>query len=266
MKRKHFAAIVACVVFALALAGCGNGSQASSSSSEESYADAQFLQDLGKGLEARWAITDAPENESLTQSEEKEMLGKAVQAELGVLEGYTSQKFEDSTLQEKAIQYVNCLKDQQAALEYMTVDYTKYSEDWGKAYDTRTQLLKGFVDDYGLTVSEEHAATLKDLVTNGSLVDDKEKKQKAVDKICKKMKFKQADEHGYYEAVVENTAGFTFKNFDVYVNLLDKDGVIVESTYANVNNWEAGQKAKFEFWYDGDFDKISVKSNYWEAA
>ena len=67
MKRKHFAAIVACIIFALALAGCGGASQASSSSPEESYADAQFVQDLGKALEARWAITDAPANESLTQ-------------------------------------------------------------------------------------------------------------------------------------------------------------------------------------------------------
>ena len=78
------------------------------------------------------------------------------------------------------------------------------------------------------------------------------------------MKFERADEY-QYAAVVKNTSDFNFKTFQVRVNLLDKDDVIVESTYASVNNWEAGQKAKFDFWYDGDFEKISVKSDYWEA-
>ena len=73
-----------------------------------------------------------------------------------------------------------------------------------------------------------------------------------------------ADEY-QYAAVVENTAGFDFKTFQVRVNLLDKDDVIVESTYASVNNWEDGQKAKFDFWYNEEFEKISVKSDYWEA-
>jgi len=261
---KRVAAIAACLAFALALAGCGGASSASSSSSEESFADGQFIVDLGKALEARWAITDAVSDEAQTQEAEKETLGNGVQAELDVLEGYTSQKFEDSSLQEKAIKYINCLKDQQAALDYMTVDYQKYSDEWGKAYDTRTQLIKDFVDNYGLTVSEANAGTLKELTTNGSLVNDKQKKQKAVDKICKKMKFERTDEY-QYAAVVENTADFNFKTFQVRVNLLDKDDVIVESTYASVNNWETGQKAKFDFWYDGEFKKISVKSDYWEA-
>lgn len=265
MRFKRIAAVAACLAFALAMTGCGGASSASSSSSEESFADAQFVADLGKALEARWAIMDASGDKQLTAEAEKEMLGKAVQAERDILEGHTSQKFEDSGLQEKAIKYVNCLKDQQAALDYMTVDYEKYSEEWSKAYDARTQLIKDFVDNYGLTVSEANAATLKELTTNGTLVNDKQKKQAAVDKICSEMVFEPSEEY-MYTAVVENTAGFDFKTFQVTVNLLDADGVIVESTYAGVDNWEAGQKAKFDFWYDGEFSKVSVKSDYWDAA
>jgi hypothetical protein len=170
----------------------------------------------------------------------------------------------DTSLASVRNAYGQAWKDQQAALDYMTVDYEKYSKEWGSAYDARTQLIKEFVDNYGLTVSEENADTLKELVTNGSLVTDKQKKQNAVDKICKNMKFERADEY-QYAAVVKNTTDFNFKTFQVRVNLLDKDDVIVESTYASVNNWEAGQKAKFDFWYDGDFEKISVKSDYWDA-
>ena len=264
MRFKRIAAVMACLAFAFALAGCGGAGSVSSGSSEESFADEQFIVDLSKALEARWAITDAASDDALTQDAEKEMLENGVKAELDILEGYTSQKFEDSNLQEKAIKYVNCLKDQQAALDYMTVDYDKYSKEWGSAYDARTQLINEFVDNYGLTVSEENADTLKELVTNGSLVTDKQKKQKAVDKICKNMKFERADEY-QYAAVVKNTTDFNFKTFSVRVNLLDKDDVIVESTYASVNNWEDGQKAKFDFWYNEEFEKISVKADYWEA-
>ena len=268
MKWKNLAIIVMSALFVFALAGCGGGSSQPSSSTQEN-ADALFITDLGKALEARWAVTDNPENTTDTIDKEKEVMGSAVQAELSILGDYTSAKFEDSGLQAKAIDYINCLKDQQASLDYISIDYTKYDEEWHAAYDKRTQLIKDFVDDYGLTVSEANNETLKELVTNASLVNDKEAKQAAVDKICKSMKFEavNADEYDHtYAAVVKNSSDVDFKTFSVVINLLDKDGVIVESTYGTVNNWGSGDKAKFDFWYDGDFSKIKVKSDYWEEA
>lgn len=254
------------VVLVFALVGCG-GSGPSSSASE--YVDQQFIADIGKALEARWAITDvSSSSSSSSDDEEREARGKAVDAELAVLGDYTSAKFEDSALQEKAIKYVNCLKDQKAALEYYSADYSKYREDWSKAYDARTQLLKDFVDNYGLTVSEKHADILKDLLTNAKLVTEKEDQQAAVDAICASMHFESAgDEFGHeYTAVVENTAGVDFEYFSINVNLLDADGVVIESTGDSVNNWEKGQKVKFSIYASEPFASTSVKASSWSAA
>ena len=254
------------IVVAFGLAACGAGQPAESSSG---YADEQFVKDLSKALEARWSVTEASGSSSKGSDDaDREMRSKAVDAELAVLEDYTGAKFEDSALQEKAIKYVNCLKDQKASLEYYSVDNSRYKEDWSKAYDARTQLIKDFVNNYSLTVSEKNAGMLNDLLTNAKLVSEKEDQQAAVDAICASIQFQPSDsEYGKeYAAIVENTSSIDFSYFSINVNLLDADGVIVESTGDSVDNWEAGQKVRFTIHTLEDFASIIVKASNWRAA
>ena len=73
------------------------------------------------------------------------------------------------------------------------------------------------------------------------------------------MNFKKDKNSSYdwknYNAIVKNTSSIDFDSFVADVNLLDKDGVIVESTTVYVNSWKQGAKTKFT----SQQIKISIK-------
>jgi DNA topoisomerase IA len=73
------------------------------------------------------------------------------------LEGYTDAKSTDSTLKAKAIDYVNCLKEQKDSLDYVNVEYTKCQDEWSAAYDARTQLIN-LLDKDGINVESTYAS------------------------------------------------------------------------------------------------------------
>lgn len=190
-----------------------------------------------------------------------------INAELDVVKKYRDEKFEDSDLQELAIEYINCLNDQNDALEYLTVDYTKYSELHKEAYNKRTTIIKQMVDDYGLTVSDDYQSDLNDLLTNAKIVKEDEDKQAKIDALVSSIVFEVTEDDGYgyktYGAVVENTTGIDFTSFGLSINLLDADGVIVESEYSSVENFNNGAKARFEFFTDVEFTSYQITVDYW---
>lgn len=274
MNRSQFVALATTVALSLgsfSLAGCSQqgGGQSSGATQEEAepqYADEAFIKDLGKGLEARWKLTD--ELTYGSTDEEEKVMRKLVNAELDILKDYTSQSFEDSKLQEKAIQYINLLKDQLESLKYISVDYVKYEEMWGEAYNKRSQMLVDFVDNYGLTVSDDYLEDLTDMKVNASMVTDKEEKQAKVDALGEGVVFEKANDDSYdaeYVAIVENNTGFDIKNFTADVTLLDADGVIVDTQYINIGTWKNGQKAKFSIYPFGiDFVSTEIHVTWWE--
>ena len=62
---------------------------------------------------------------------------------------------------------------------------------------------------------------------------------------------KSTDEFGdiSYTAVVENTTGYKFDNFSIDVKFLDSNGISIGDDTAYAENWEPGQKVKFEITY-----------------
>ncbi len=153
--------VLACALAAsmALLAGCADkGSQDQPSSS-----DGAFVQSVAKGFEARAALAE----KSAKSDQSEEYYENLVDAELEQVEQYQSSQFEDSKLQESAIAYINSLKDQRSAAELYATDNSKFKQDWQKAYDRRTALLKMFVDDYGLTVSSACQDDLDRLVSHG---------------------------------------------------------------------------------------------------
>jgi len=276
MKKKQLIALAATLALSLSaapLAGCGQqggGGQAGGSAqeAEPQYADEAFIKDLAKGLEARWKLPDIPATAS--SAEEEEAYRKAVNAELDIIKDYTSATFEDSKLQEKAIQYINLLKDQLEALKFTQVDYVKYSDLWKKAYDERSKMLVDFADNYGLTVSSEYAETLADMRVNATTVSEKEDKQAKIDALCANVVFEKASDDPYdteYVAIVENNTGFDIKTYTADVILLDADGVNVNTQYVSVNSWKNGQKAKLQIYpYNVEFVSTEVNVTYWEEG
>ena len=68
-----------------------------------------------------------------------------------------------------------------------------------------------------------------------------------------------------YEAVIENITDKTFETFNVDINLLDADGIILETAYAWVENFAPGKKAKLEFSTDTAFESYEIVIDYYVA-
>ena len=63
--------------------------------------------------------------------------------------------------------------------------------------------------------------------------------------------------------MVENTTGLGFSSLSLTINLLDAEGVIVETTYANVDNFASGAKARLEFMTDKEFASTDISVQYY---
>ena len=266
MKKVLSLLMVICLSIGITV-GCGNTKD--TNTQEEKFADEDFMKDLSKSLETRWAMNDADTGENYAEGsdKQKELFLKWTKAELDIVGKYEDEKFEDSKLKELAIQYINCLKDQEEAAKYVTVDYTKFSELWETAYNSRTQLIEQFKTDYDLKVSEKYQSTLDDLLTNAQLVTEEQTEKSAVEEFIKNIQFSvESDDYGLKtcSAVVENTTGYGFKSLSLTINLLDAEGVIVETTFSSVQNFASGSKAKFEFMTNKEFSSTDVKAEFYE--
>lgn len=236
------------------------------------YADEDFITDMGKGLEARWTLNDADEekegyDEIQEQSdEEKKMMLSYIDAELDNIGKYTDEKFEDSNLQELAIKYVNLLKKHKEICKYIPVDYDgKYTEEFDPIYNERSKIIEDLVENYGLTVDEKYQDTLDEFITNSQLVKEQDAQINAVSEMLGTISFEEAsDESGWktYESIVENTTGTDFQQFYVTINLLDEDGVIVDTMYDTVGDFKDGAKAKLDFSTDKEFDSTEVSASW----
>ena len=287
MKKKTAMMII--IILAISLIACGNSNSAPetatpvesatavSTASEPVvvYADEAFMESLKIGLQNRW---DANEEDEKVRAENngmypdydtmKKFYHSFVRAELEQLSEYPSQQFEDTKLQEKAITYINMLNDSDECIDkYLPADENKFMEEWEKIYHQRTKVLKEFVDDYGLTVDEKYQSTLNDLLSTASYVEEKEDKEEEVQKLINSIEFElKEDDDGFktYSAVVENTTDINFDYIDLEINLLDADGIIIESTYSNVNNLNSGSKARFEFQTMEDFESYDIVASWSE--
>ena len=268
MRKVLRVMLVVAMCFGM-LAGCGKTNDTSAQKEEEKFADEDFMKDMAKSLETRWALNEADANKSYTEGseEQKELFSKWTKAELDIVQKYEDEKFENSKLKELAIQYINVLKTQEDAMKCVTVDYVKFSDIWQTNYDARTQIIAQLKNDYGLEVSKKYQSSLDDLLTNAQLVTDEQNTKNTVEEFIKSIQFTvESDEYGMKtcSAVVENTTGLGFKSLPLTINLLDADGVIVETTYSSVSNFAAGAKAKFEFMTTKEFTSTDINAEYYE--
>ncbi len=203
------------------------------------YADDSFMQSLAKGFEARDALA---ENSTKSSNSEKyyEML---VDAELAQVEQYQNAQFESSKLQESAIAYINSLKDQRTAAESYSTDNDKFQQEWQRAYDKRTSLLKTFVDDYGLTVSSSCQDDLNKLVGHGKKVERETNQKAAAESLANKINLEFTEQYSSVtgKATVTNDTGYDFDYISFSVEMFDQGGVKVETSSLYANHWLAGE-------------------------
>lgn len=258
MKKYLLIMLVLSLIFSIGImTGCS-----SSSSDEVKYADQDFIKSMSKGLEARWALT-----EKATDEESIEDMQSYIQAELDQVSQYESATFEDTKLQEKALRYINVLKDSYENASYSLSD--KDYDKWQEYIDERAVLIKDFVDNYGLTVSSKYQATMDEFLANGQSVATENAQKDAIDKLVKGLDFEVTEDDGYgwktYSATFENTTDYDVADLSLEINLLDSEGVIVGTEYADVSNVKKGQKAKLKFETDTKFEKVEPAVSWFEV-
>ena len=118
-----------------------------------------------------------------------------------------------------------------------------------------------------MTVDEEYQQTLNDFLTNSQLVIEQENEEGGIQEMLDGIQFDAVDDNGgykTYQAVVENTTGIDFNTLNITINLLNSDGVIVETAYDNVSAFAQGAKVQFEFMTDKEFTSTQVSVDWWE--
>lgn len=242
--RRDLCALMS-LMLAFSLAACGS----TSASEGVKYGDDHAMATIADGLAKRFEIVNNDQSNA-TNEEAKAQVKRGVQAEIDTDTPLKTEQFKDTKLQEKVLSYLNVLQESMDVIDNYMYGSVEYDEQWTKVFDKRTEILKTFVDDYGLKMqSATDQATLDELVANGASAAKSRNEKEVIDKLVSSLKFeKEKEDFGeYYSyvAVGENTSDISFENVSIVVGLYDADGVKTEA-YANANLWEPGEKVKFE--------------------
>lgn len=220
----------------------------------EMSTNGQFLRALAKGLEKRWDLNDADEADEKDTTTEQ--FRQFVNAEYEQINQFADKNFEDPILGEYAKGYINVIKKMLGVVKYYGSNNETFWSEYNPLYDERCVLIKKICDKYTVPVKADRKTNLDDLITNGEYTIE-------IQEILDSTKFeKKSEEYGWkeYQAIVKNTTSTDFSFFYFSINLLDKDGTVVQSTSATTNNWSVGSKHKFTFSTNESFDKIVIES------
>lgn len=246
MRKKLLAILLMAmlIISTVIIAGCSSKS-----------VDESFISDMGKGLEARWNLVDNhDENTEETQSDYEGYLN----AEYDKISEYKDKKFEDKKLGEYAKSYIKLIEESKKSLKYYD-NTDKFGAKNDEIYASRSAIIYKLSKDYKLKVSKNYEDDLKNISEDG-------KTYIAANKIMSKADFKLVeDDYGWkeYAVKIKNTSDEDFSYFNIDINLVDKDGVTVDTESASTDNWDAGSTHKFRFSTDAKFAKIDVKSCDW---
>lgn len=258
---KKFSLIMLAAILAMAV-GCA-AQEEPNQEEEIVYADNEVIAVLADGLESRFDYSDALEETT------NDALKEVAQIEIDGLTPYRSRQFEDPILQEKVLAYLNILEEAANLAETVSVDDDSFHQKWQSLYGERAVMLKGFVDDYGLAVDEDHQAALSELVRTGQSTETKAATEDAVKSLVDALYFeKEVDEFGSctYTAVGENTTELDLEDVSLTLALYDGEGVKAGETYANTSSWLRGEKVRFEAWSDIDAAEVKVSLEYYTVV
>jgi len=240
MKTKLVLGMIV-IIISVGLMGCGQNT------------DDAFLKSMAQGLESRWTIVDADLANKDLVTTQRTYLGY-VNAELDQIAKYKTLDFEDATLGEKAKEYIAILEKAKKTLDYYEKNPDQFVTEWSAASNERSIIIYEIYQKYGLEISEKHQSTLDSFITEAKLTI-------ALNKIVYGAEFKKiSDEYDWvkYAAVLETTTDTSFDNFEIDLNLVDAEGVVISSESVTSENWSSGGKNRFEIETDEKFAKFEI--------
>ena len=246
--KKVMTLLFLLAMMALCMAGCGTEKE------ETVPTDTDFIDNLQKAVEARWALNQSSQyNETamsgMSVSEQQKAYTLFVDTELEKIGNLDDYDFQDASIKELAETYVKGLNLQKEGVQYQgTEKYTEQSQTWGLGYDYRVVALVELYNNHGFTVNEKYKSEIEDFV----------------DDLSENINYSKDEENSdewstYYTAIIENTTEYPIDSLALDISFVDKDGVVVYQTSDYLQNIKAGSKVRSSVYYDstaGDFETI----------
>lgn len=256
--RRAIAAIL-CLGMALATCACGDKDEG------PNYADDEAMSVIGSGLTKRFKIV---EQESDSNSEALSLLKEGIQAEIDSDTPLKDRSFQNTKLQGEILNYINVLNEQMDVTKDYRYESAEYTREWEKVYKKRTQILKTFVDDYGLKLTGKDQDTLEQLIADGASAAKEDKAKETINTLVSSIKFeKKATNYGSFEyvGIAENASDFTFENVSIVLGLYNSDGVKKES-YTQITHWDPGEKVEVKTTDDYDAKEVKPTVQYFDIV
>ena len=236
--------------------------------------DAVFLENLEKGLSDCWLYVESTlDNADMYEVKEyKGKLNEVVQKELTQLGEFSEYTFSDDTLKDLAKKYYEALNLTKEGVQYydpddLFMEEGKFADSYFLGTYQRYIILDTLTKNYDFMKDSPKKAkleeTLSDIDEAKSFIAKHDYKNYLKDNLKFTYDKEQSDEYSsYYTAIIENITEVEFDSISITADILDKDGIIIEQSYAGTSNFKPGAKAKLEIWLDAEepFGSIEVSN------
>ena len=236
--------------------------------------DADFISNLGKGLEARWALVHSDKySEEILEDMSKKDYQKAydlfVDAEYDVIGSIDSYHFKDEKIKALAETYMKGLDLQKKGVKFQgTSNYVKYGKTWDLGYSYRAVAAADLCKGYGLKVDKKYKTDLDELVKDSDSANTQIEKQEFAKGLQSSLSYtkdekKSDDSTDCYKAVVENTTEASLDCLEINVKFLDESGEVLDKVTDYIYDLKPGEKAKSKIKYDrssGEYASMKISA------
>lgn len=226
--------------------------------------DGQFMKAMSTGLQKRWDQYNSDANNGIGES--AITLANYCQIELDAIGKFKDQEFNDPNLKTDMLSYIDLLSQAKEAAAFYTIDYSKYSTEWGEIYNKRAILLQKFTTDYGLNVDSKYQDTMAGLLNDATAAEKIQKMKSDIKEMTNSFTLTSiADEWGSfsYKLDMTNSTSYTFNYFYVDVSVVDSDGKIIQTgTSSQLASWTPGTAAEVDIYLDANQDATQYKIEY----
>ncbi len=163
---KRLLSLSLAFVLAMTLVGCSTSAQDETPEEEpQTLTDADFLANLSKGLEARWALTTGEYNpdvvDLMSDEEVRETYDMFVDTEIEAIGDFSAYVFEDEKLAKYAEMYRKALGLQKQGIQYKRTDKVlQHSQTWDLGYCYRVVCVCELDQEGKLDIDPQYQATL----------------------------------------------------------------------------------------------------------
>ena len=257
-EKQHSRMLVALVlVFAmmLSLVAC----------SSTPLNDKGFIQNVQKGLEARWKLSQNQAGSYASNTEKKESYTQAVNAELKAIGDIAAYTFENAELKELAEAYNKALQSQLEGVKYLGSDDAMFNKIYMEdGYYQRARVICKLVDNFGLTVSKTYGYDMDQLVSAGKARLALDEKIAAMEGIFANDVVLTCLGRQKYELTITNTTKYDLSGVEIQFNFYDDNGVIIENENTYLLSWSAGSTNQDTIYLDKEFTKAEVRLSLYD--